>query len=96
MTIPVPAGANALRTFRIAGFCRGLVEVELFRSGWDRSTFRGEETTLKSFAVTQQRSDGHFDEQHHIPAPLTDDHGLAVKVVACDEARIWFVAAEFE
>ena len=96
MTIPVPAGASTVRTFRIAGFSKGLVEVEIYRGGWDRSAFRGEETKLKAFSVAQQRADGHFDEQQQVLSPITEDHTLAVKVVARDESKIWFVAAEFE
>jgi hypothetical protein len=95
MSIPVPAGARAVRAFRIYGHTNGSVEIELMRGGWDRRNNRPEEARLLGETITPA-ADGHFDWQRPVNHHVNEDHSLAVKVVARGDSKIWFIAAEFE
>lgn len=92
MAIPVPGGARRVIGFRIAGTTLGNIDVQLFRSGWDRNNNKGQAERFFDFHLNA----GHFDHFARVDQRLEDDDTLVVTVVARGESRVFLLAAEFE
>jgi hypothetical protein len=93
MAIPVPAGATAVREFRIAGTSGGSkIRVELIRSGWNPKDKKGESTEILNKEFVQAE----FDQKFPADQDLDDFHALSLAVTADGEAEIWLVAARFQ
>jgi hypothetical protein len=93
MAIPVPAGATAVREFRIAGTSRGRrIRVQLFRTGWNPQDRKGEATEIlnKDFIHAE------FDHRFPVEKDLDLFHALSLAIFADGETEIWLVAARFQ
>ena len=94
MEIPVPAGATAIRGFRIAGVDNGgTITVTLYRSGWNTSG-----NTHATFILLNTTISGApFNELFTMNGPLdAGTHTISLYVVASSTSDIYLVAAEFE
>jgi hypothetical protein len=93
MGIPVPAGARAIREFRIAGTAHGRrLRVQLFRTGWNLADRVGESIEI----LNEEFIHAEFDRKFVVERELDDFHALALVVIADSESEIWLVAARFE
>ena len=93
MGIPIPAGAKAIREFRIAGTSRSRkIRVRLLRTGWNVQDRKGELTEILNLELT------HAEFDRVVPAERELDlfHALSLSVVSEGEAEIWLVAARFQ
>ncbi len=93
MAIPVPAGAAAIREFRIAGTSRGRrIRVQLFRTGWNTPERKGEFTEI----FNEEFVHAEFDKVFKAERELDEFHALSLAVIAEGESEIWLVAARFQ
>ena len=93
MAIPVPAGATAIREFRIAGTTRGRkIRVQLFRTGWNTGERKGEFVEI----LNEEFIHAEFDKSFPAERELDVFHALSLAVVAEGESEIWLVAARFQ
>lgn len=93
MAIPVPAGATAIREFRIAGRTRGRkIRVQLFRTGWNDHDNKGEFTEI----LDEEFVHAEFDKLFKAERELDEFHALSLAVLAEGESEIWLVAARFQ
>ena len=95
MGIPVPAGATAIKGFRIAGEAAGRVTVELFKTGWSVARNKGEHQKLFTEVI---EGTGSFHRQVQVREGVLNAEcdAVAISVEAQGKAEIWLVAAEFE
>jgi hypothetical protein len=93
MGIPVPAGATAIREFRIAGTSRGRkIRVQLFRTGWNTNERKGEFVEI----LSEEFVHAEFDKLFKAERELDEFHALSLAVSAEGESEIWLVAARFQ
>jgi hypothetical protein len=93
MAVPVPAGATAIREFRIAGTSRGRkIRIQLYRTGWNIQERRGEFSEILNEEFVHAEFDKSFKAEH----ALDTFHALSLAVLAEGESEIWLVAARFE
>jgi hypothetical protein len=94
MAIPVGAGVNRIRAFRIAGTTRGTVTARLVRTGWNMQENKGEYTELLNEIVKGPAFHHHAPIAEHHQHLNPELHTLALSVIADSEAAIWLVAVE--
>ncbi|SPE38479.1 conserved hypothetical protein [Candidatus Sulfopaludibacter sp. SbA3] len=97
MAIPVPAGANRLKTFVLAGMRNsGQLNIELWRCGWNNKKNQADAEQLLPADKTKIRG-APFNLRVPIDKPLdSETNAVAVYVEAVGESEINLVAAEFE
>jgi hypothetical protein len=95
MGITVPAGATAIKGFRIAGETEGKVTVELFRTGWSVTKNKGEDQKLFT-EVIEGAGSFHRHVRIRNGSLNAECDAVALSVEAQAKTEIWLVAAEFE
>jgi hypothetical protein len=96
MGIPTPPGARRVTGLRIAGWTRAVVNVALYRSGWNRQGNTCQEVEITRLNIDPPREENFDRYARNLDQRIDDDDAIAIVVVAAGESRIYLIGTEFE